>query len=362
MVAMSATLSTELAPPSIRGAIGALSILFIQSASVLTSGISWGTFHMKGSAAYRIPLGLQNFFPLVLALGVLYVMDSPTSYLIQGDDAKAEESLRRVRQGYSEEEIAKEMESLKWQASLRKAENDVSWTEIFKGSNRRRTLLAMFVGVASNLSGGIFASSYATIFLSMVGSKNPFLLVFALNIIAFGGSLIGLVLVDTIGRRAMVLMAWSSLFVIDLIIGCLAFADPKDPTIIKCIAAFSLIFAFFSATFMGPVTWLNAAEFPTARLRNITTAFTFFMFSVTSLTVNYVIPYITNADEGNLGPKTYLIFAGAMAISFVISFFYYPEIKGRSPAEMDEMFEARLPARAFKSESTLSPGASRKSS
>lgn len=74
---------------------------------------------------------------------------------------------------------------------------------------------------------------------------------------------------------------------------------------------------------------------------------------MTSLAVNYIIPYITNADEGNLVPKPYLIFAGAMGTCFIVAFFFYPEVKGRTPAELDEMFEARLPARAFKSKSDL---------
>ncbi|CAM1509692.1 Fc.00g000270.m01.CDS01 [Cosmosporella sp. VM-42] len=348
MVAMTATLSTEIAPPPIRGAIGALSVLFIQTAAVMTSGISWATYYMGSSAAYRIPLGLQNLFPLLIAVGILYVRDSPTSYLIKGEDAKAEESLRRVRQGYSEEQIVKEMESLKWQASLRKADKEVGWTEIFKGPNRRRTILSMFVGVTSNVSGGIFATGYATIFLQMVGSSDPFLLVFALNIIALGGSIIGLVLVDIIGRRAMILIALTSIFITDAVIGTLGFADAKNPAVIKAIAAFSLIFAFFNATFLGPLAWLNAAEFPTARFRNITTAFTFFMFSVTSLAVNYIVPYIANAGEENFRPKTYVIFAGCIGASLITAYFYYPEIKGRSPAEKDEMFEARLPARTFK--------------
>lgn len=297
MVAMSATLTAEIAPPSIRGAVGALSVMFIQIAAVMTSGISWGTYYSKSSAAYRIPLGLQNIFPLLIAVGILYVRDSPTSFLIKGDDAKAEESLRRVRQGYNDEDILKEMETLKWQAVLRAAESEVKWTEIFKGPNLRRTILSMAMGVANNLSGSIFASSYATIFLSEIGSGDPFLLTFALNIIALGGSVIGLILVDIIGRRTMVLIAFSSLFIIDIIIGGLGFADASNQSVVKAIAAFCLIFAFFNATFVGPVTWVSASEFPTARLRNISTAFTFFWFSVTSLATNYIIPYITDADE-----------------------------------------------------------------
>jgi hypothetical protein len=54
--------------------------------------------------------------------------------------------------------------------------------------------------------------------------------------------------------------------------------------------------------------------------------------------------------RGNLGPKTYLIFAGWMFLCVVITFFCLPETKGRSPAELDAMFAARVPARKFKSE------------
>lgn len=33
----------------------------------------------------------------------------------------------------------------------------------------------------------------------------------------------------------------------------------------------------------------------------------------------------------------------------IVTYFYFPETKGRTPAELDEMFEARIPARQFKS-------------
>jgi len=33
----------------------------------------------------------------------------------------------------------------------------------------------------------------------------------------------------------------------------------------------------------------------------------------------------------------------------IVTYFHLPESKGRSPAELDEMFEARIPARKFKS-------------
>lgn len=58
-------------------------------------------------------------------------------------------------------------------------------------------------------------------------------------------------------------------------------------------------------------------------------------------------------NRGNLGAKSFLIFAGFMALCIVFTFFHLPEVKGRSPAEIDEMFHDRLPARKFKGGSLL---------
>lgn len=43
-----------------------------------------------------------------------------------------------------------------------------------------------------------------------------------------------------------------------------------------------------------------------------------------------------------------------MAVCLVFTFFCFPEVKGRTPAEVDEMFQDRLPARKFKGMFTLS--------
>lgn len=44
----------------------------------------------------------------------------------------------------------------------------------------------------------------------------------------------------------------------------------------------------------------------------------------------------------------------------IVTFFWFPETKGRTPAELDEMFEARIPARQFKSKGLVSFGKCKK--
>lgn len=53
-------------------------------------------------------------------------------------------------------------------------------------------------------------------------------------------------------------------------------------------------------------------------------------------------------SRGNLGAKTYLIFAGFMIICWIYTFFCFPELNKRSAAEIDVMFAAKLPARQFR--------------
>ncbi len=50
----------------------------------------------------------------------------------------------------------------------------------------------------------------------------------------------------------------------------------------------------------------------------------------------------------NWGPKTGLFFAGTGTIVCVIGWFILPELAQRTPAEIDEMFEKRVPPRKFK--------------
>lgn len=296
LVSMGVTLQNEISPAQVRSAISAMTIVLIAISTVITSGINWGTYKLPSSAAYKIPIGIQLLWPFVIALGMLYVMDSPTAFLIKGDDQKAMISLKKVRQSYSEIELQTELEDLKHQQALRQSEVEVPWSAMFKGTNLRRTFLAAYIGVFQVFSGVIYASAYATIFLSEIGSADPFLLVFALTILGLGGAIVGLLIVEKVGRRTLSLTTFTAIFVIDLCIGALGFADLANPQVKKAIAAFCLMYNFFYNVGPGQFSYSNAAEMPTARLKNKTSAFTFFCNSMSSLFVAYVFPFISQPD------------------------------------------------------------------
>lgn len=67
-----------------------------------------------------------------------------------------------------------------------------------------------------------------------------------------------------------------------------------------------------------------------------------------SCAVLQILPYLLNTDEANLGGKVCFIFFGLSLPMCVYLYFYLPELKGRTVAEIQEMFQAGLPARQFK--------------
>ncbi|EAU33623.1 predicted protein [Aspergillus terreus NIH2624] len=341
----------EIAPQEIRGTLASLSIFVINLAAIVTSCINYGAEKLTTSASYRIPIGLQLVWPLIIGCGLFFLKDAPTFFLIKGQDEKAESSLRRIRRGYSEAEIESELRALKAQKALRQEEIEVPFSELFKGVNLRRTLLAMSVPNLQQLSGIAFATNYATIFLQQVApGEDPFVLVIALNILSFAGAIVGMVLVDRVGRRPLALTTFTILLIINTVVGGLGFVDTTaHPGAAKALAGFCLMFGFFYAAGFGGLTYVVAAEMPTARLKNRTSGLTFLALAAFNMVVTYVLPYIAQSDGANLQAKTYLIFAGWMLFSVLIVFFYLPETRGRSAAELDEMFEAKVPARKFSS-------------
>ncbi|KAI1610994.1 general substrate transporter [Exophiala viscosa] len=345
---MALTLSAELAPACLRGSIMTLSAVTIGIAGIIASGINYGTYAILTSLAWRLPVGLQFIGPVLIILAVLFVMESPTYYLMKDDDQKARQSLVKVRQGYTNAEVDTELENMRHQRTLHTSTQRISPLDMFKGSNLRRTMLSSSFVIITQLSGLAFATSYAAIFFVEIGTVNPFLMVLALSILEWGGACVGQVLIEVLGRRNQALLATGVLFVLDIAVGGLGFAPATNLKATRAIAALCLVFGFFIAATMSPLQWCAIGEFPTARLRNLTSAYALLNSSLASLVISYVLPYITDADAADLGPKVYLIFAGCMLVCFVWAFFCYPEIRGRTLAELDEMFGEGVPARNFR--------------
>jgi hypothetical protein len=72
-----------------------------------------------------------------------------------------------------------------------------------------------------------------------------------------------------------------------------------------------------------------------------------------SCLITQVMPYLLNTDKANLGGKISFVFFATSLPMCVYLFFCLPELKGRNYAEVQEMFESKVPARQFKKHVTV---------
>jgi hypothetical protein len=96
-----------------------------------------------------------------------------------------------------------------------------------------------------------------------------------------------------------------------------------------------------------PVSFAVAAETSSLQLRAKTQGLGWTMSAFSTAVSGIALPYVFNPDAGNLRGKVGFTYMVSCAVAAVVSWYFLPEMKGRSVAEIDEMFERGLAAREF---------------
>lgn len=68
---------------------------------------------------------------------------------------------------------------------------------------------------------------------------------------------------------------------------------------------------------------------------------------LTTFVVSFTMPYLINERYANLGGKVGFIYGSTNFMMLVLTFFFIPELKGRSLEEVDQLFESGVPIRHF---------------
>lgn len=109
-----------------------------------------------------------------------------------------------------------------------------------------------------------------------------------------------------------------------------------------------MLIVFTAGVGVWPASYVIAAETSSLRLRARTQGVGWTVNGVAGVAFGMSMPYVYNADAGDLGGMSGYIFVAFSALAVAICFFCLPEMKGRNAADIDRMFELELPARQFK--------------
>lgn len=96
-----------------------------------------------------------------------------------------------------------------------------------------------------------------------------------------------------------------------------------------------------------PTSQVVATEASSLGLRAKTLAIGWFAAGVGTGVFAIVLPYIYNLDKGNLRARIGFVMMGIAVVAVVLVWLFIPEMKDRTPMEIDRMFALKLPTRAF---------------
>jgi MFS transporter, SP family, general alpha glucoside:H+ symporter len=99
---------------------------------------------------------------------------------------------------------------------------------------------------------------------------------------------------------------------------------------------------------IGTVAYIVVAEIPSRRLLSKTIVLGRIIYNCQGIVNGVITPYMLNPNAWNWRAKAGFLWACTSLICFTWAFFRLPEAKGRTYAELDLLFEQKVPARKFR--------------
>ncbi|KAF9423328.1 hypothetical protein BGZ76_003667 [Entomortierella beljakovae] len=363
---------SEIAPKKVRGAIVSGYQFCITIGLLLAACVTYGTENMQNSSSYRIPIGLQMLWALILGVGLMFLPESPRYFIKKGMIDEARKALGRVRgqdpnSHYIEAELNEIHANHEYEKRLTSETGYIgSWLLCFSGSiglassNVRKTLLGITLQMMQQWTGVNFVFYYSTIFLKGTGAvSNPFLMSLIFTLVNVLSTPLSFWFVERFGRRSMLLYGAIGMTVCEFIVAIVgvtvgfnkthlengvAMAD--NISAVNAQIAFIAIYIFFFATTWGPGAWVLIGEIFPLSIRSrgvgLSTASNWFW----NFLIGYITPYLVGADHANMQSSVFFLWGSLCALCIVYAYFLVPETKGLTLEQVDQMLDEVSPRKS----------------
>ncbi|ORX36725.1 trehalose transport-related protein [Kockovaella imperatae] len=348
---LSASYAAEVCPIQLRGyAMGFISFCW-GSGSFIASGVNRAALDVQSQWGWRMGYCVQWLWPCLLLPLAYFAPESPYWLVRQGRVDEAKQVLTRVaRPGYwDSRNIDAYVAVIKHTDDIERTEaKSSSFWEMWRGTNRRRTLIVMGVFGCVPVFSGTAMTAYAVQFFEAAGMKTKTAFNFNLGIASLNlvGCFLEFFIIRRLGRRPLMIAGLVILGLMLLLIGifgCIPETKATRNGIGACCAVINLVYH----ASVGPLTYTFAPEIPATMLRVRTVAWGRAFYNIVYNATAQLTPRMVSDTAWNWGPKAAFFWLAFNVTVTIWCYFCLPETRNLSYAELDILFGNKISARKF---------------
>lgn len=337
---------SEASPKWVRGSVIFTYQWAITWGLLIASAICQGTRKMTNSGSFRVPIGLQYLWALILVFGMLCLPELPRYFVQKNNIPRALDALSKLRRLPPEDaDLIEELVEIKANYDYELSFGKTTLLDCFRnGGGRHKQVLRILTGTGvqalQQCSGINFIFYYGTNFFASTGMKNFYLMSFITYAVNMVFTIPGILLVEIIGRRLLLIWGGVGMSISNFIIAIVG--TTVHETFISSIIciSFSCVFIAFFASSWGGCVWALAGEIYGISIRQKAISITVASNWLVNFIFAYITPYLidTGSHTAALGNKIFFIWGGFNAIGVVFVYFMVYETKGLKLEEVDFMY------------------------
>lgn len=329
----------EVAPMERRGSLVTRNEIMIVSGQFAAFVINAFIFSVWGehSSVWRYMLVIATLPAIALLVGMLRMPESPRWLSSRGRDADALAVLKQVR---SPERAEAEMAEVRALAEEEKQTHTGGWSDLAVPWIRRLIVIGAVLGIFQQFTGINSIMYYGTQLLERAGfSSNGAIIANTANgLFSVLGITVGILLINKINRRVMLIGGFGLITLFHLLVGSSAMFLPDNAAKPYIVLVFVVAFVFSMQGTLGPLVWLLLSEMFPLKIRSFAMGVCVLMLWLGNAGVTFGFPPTVAA----LGiAPTFFIFAaiGVLGILFTVSM--VPETRGKTLEQFEDEFRTQ---------------------
>uniref|UniRef100_A0A2N9F6X0 Major facilitator superfamily (MFS) profile domain-containing protein n=1 Tax=Fagus sylvatica TaxID=28930 RepID=A0A2N9F6X0_FAGSY len=332
---------SEMAPTKIRGALSICFQMAITIGILIASLVHYSTYKIEGEWGWRASLAFAAVPGLIMALGSLFLPDTPNSILVRGHNEKAKKLLQKIR---GTEQVDEEFQDLiDASEAAKKVQNP--WKTITQPRYRPQLVLCILIPFFQQLTGINIVIFSGPILFKCLGFGEDVALLYTIitGIVNVLATFAAIFLVDKLGRRILFLEGGIQMTICQVASGILVslrfgFAGEgfftRGETNLILFLSYAYIAAF--AWSWGPLGWLVPSEICPLEILSAGQAI--------NVSINMLLTFVL--AQGFLSMYChmkfglFLFFVGFQIMMTIFIYFFVPEMKKVPIEDMNRVWRA----------------------